>query len=749
MEYNDFLSMNTIDLRSSLITYVMTYKDAAEILTSLKSEPRYFDDYVFRATVDTAYATLLSIQNRFLDCIPLCADLIERTTVLELWDLLSTNLNMLGGVYHKMQMVERAIECYIRAINVETKHTLNIVLPSTYYNIALIYYERDDFQNAIRFLEQGIRCLELAGERLPRYQSRIINNKSMYAQLLYMTDKIEEADRTYEELFHIDMEHFAVETRYTFASVGIYYAYHTGDPEKLKTAFLYAKNQIEPGGAFPLLKILDLYVNFCEKLGLNFDEYKEEILAVRDFEPVPSYQMEAIRSNLLRKYYFNIGDEEHFDRFTEEYIKNLQKFNTQTIREQLVSINSIVSMLLNKEEDPPKTADENMEFKLIAEEATKAKIALEATNHQIETIIDLGRKLTQSTNLEEVISAIYLALKERLYLDTFMLLVAEPENRLLRSVAVFYNNKTQDEFTIRMDEKESIFADCYRNNTIKVINQQSKIKLKKFYDDEVSDMSSAIFMPLNVGDQIIGMCSVQSAREEVYREEEIKFLEQLLPFLAIALNNASKSWALEREIQQRKDIQIKLENANHILERISSLDGLTQISSRRDFESRFLSLLDTAIKGKREIAVYMVDIDNFKLYNDTYGHLEGDEVLKKVARIFRKHMDRINGLSARFGGEEFIGACAGLSKEEYEKVGRAFCEEIYKLNIPNEKAPLPVVSISVGVVTGKVKHRKEKSVLMKLADDALYEAKRSGKNRTVVKSLENLPPNMCEKCKNI
>lgn len=178
-----------------------------------------------------------------------------------------------------------------------------------------------------------------------------------------------------------------------------------------------------------------------------------------------------------------------------------------------------------------------------------------------------------------------------------------------------------------------------------------------------------------------------------------------------------------------------LQEAYNKLEKISSMDGLTQISSRREFEKRFLEQLEKAEREHQSVAVYMVDIDNFKVYNDTYGHLEGDEVLKAVARIFRENLDGSGGLSARFGGEEFIGAIAGRSEEQCERIGEKIIRDIQALGIENESVPLGVITVSVGVAFAETIRSGQRSELMRLADISLYEAKNTGKNRAVLRKI--------------
>lgn len=179
-----------------------------------------------------------------------------------------------------------------------------------------------------------------------------------------------------------------------------------------------------------------------------------------------------------------------------------------------------------------------------------------------------------------------------------------------------------------------------------------------------------------------------------------------------------------------------LEAAYKNLEKMSSMDGLTHISSRRDFENRFLNMIAVAKVESKPVTVFMMDIDFFKLYNDTYGHLEGDEVLKKIAVLFRDRLEEVDGLAARFGGEEFIGACMGLTIEDSKNLAEKICEDIYELKIENKKAELGYVSVSIGVSVGEGISAEDRSKMMKQADISLYEAKNTGRNKIVLDIVE-------------
>jgi diguanylate cyclase (GGDEF)-like protein len=127
--------------------------------------------------------------------------------------------------------------------------------------------------------------------------------------------------------------------------------------------------------------------------------------------------------------------------------------------------------------------------------------------------------------------------------------------------------------------------------------------------------------------------------------------------------------------------------------------------------------------------VLLLDIDNFKGYNDTYGHQAGDECLKAVAKIIADATVNTSGISARYGGEEFIIVLPRVSLTDAQRVAEAVRLTVRALGIPNLASSRGYVTVSIGVST-KTEITLDESMLVGAADLALYEAKRHGRNRS-------------------
>ena len=177
---------------------------------------------------------------------------------------------------------------------------------------------------------------------------------------------------------------------------------------------------------------------------------------------------------------------------------------------------------------------------------------------------------------------------------------------------------------------------------------------------------------------------------------------------------------------------IKLDRSYKRIERQAAIDVLTGIPNRRSFSERILEEFNRSRRGKYSLSVVMCDIDNFKSYNDTYGHQAGDKCLEKVAQIIEKETRRPGDFCARYGGEEFIIILPNTDQRGALEVAERIRENVQGMKIPHEElSPFGSVTVSLGVAT--VDHDLLSSEeLVNHADRSLYMAKEKGRNRVEV-----------------
>lgn len=200
--------------------------------------------------------------------------------------------------------------------------------------------------------------------------------------------------------------------------------------------------------------------------------------------------------------------------------------------------------------------------------------------------------------------------------------------------------------------------------------------------------------------------------------------------------------ALKEKTTQQLEEQVKvrtyrlesamkdLTSANQKLDNLSRIDGLTGLSNRRNFDQELNEAWLSCTRSKRPISLLMADIDHFKMINDTYGHLFGDQCLIKVAIILKKCVSRPRDLAARFGGEEFIIMLPNTNDEGAVSIAESIREGIDQLRVMHEFESIQF-TISIGVATVVPTAETSFIDLNEYADQALYVAKETGRNRVV------------------
>jgi diguanylate cyclase (GGDEF)-like protein len=187
--------------------------------------------------------------------------------------------------------------------------------------------------------------------------------------------------------------------------------------------------------------------------------------------------------------------------------------------------------------------------------------------------------------------------------------------------------------------------------------------------------------------------------------------------------------ALERLVEERTH---ELEEANSRLERLSALDPLTSVANRRRFDEMLDVEWRRGCRTGSPLSLVLLDLDYFKLFNDTKGHQAGDDCLRRVARVLAGALGRAGDLVARYGGEEFVALLPSMGPEDALAVAERLRASVEALRLPHAGSPVaPVVTLSAGVATVVPEERLSSAALVAAADGALYQAKREGRNRVV------------------
>lgn len=171
-------------------------------------------------------------------------------------------------------------------------------------------------------------------------------------------------------------------------------------------------------------------------------------------------------------------------------------------------------------------------------------------------------------------------------------------------------------------------------------------------------------------------------------------------------------------------IQVKLKYDEQ--QKLSYFDSLTGLGNRRHFDAFYVEQLALASRAKTDTAVVMLDVDYFKVFNDNYGHIEGDQCLKEVAKTIQAQLHRPTDSAMRYGGEEFVLVLPNTDIKGAQFIANNIITKIKELNIENTGSPYGVVTVSAGIASlGTLKKDED---LLSISDKQLYLAKESGRN---------------------
>lgn len=184
-------------------------------------------------------------------------------------------------------------------------------------------------------------------------------------------------------------------------------------------------------------------------------------------------------------------------------------------------------------------------------------------------------------------------------------------------------------------------------------------------------------------------------------------------------------------VQARVNTHVKLYCYRSQVERQAMVDQLTGVANRRRYEICCRDKWQDAIRLGAPISLCMFDIDNFKTYNDTFGHPAGDRVLMEVAQTISRLLRRSTDFFARYGGEEFVAILLGEEAAEAHQYVKQIRRMVENKRIPHNPDVAPYVTVSIGGVTIRPKSGDSYDTFLKIADTMLYDAKRFGRNQVV------------------
>ncbi|AFY45415.1 diguanylate cyclase [Nostoc sp. PCC 7107] len=230
-------------------------------------------------------------------------------------------------------------------------------------------------------------------------------------------------------------------------------------------------------------------------------------------------------------------------------------------------------------------------------------------------------------------------------------------------------------------------------------------------------------------------------RAKVNSKDEIGQLAKSFNNMALQLQTSLAT--LEQRVQERTAELViakeTAEDANQKLEKLVNLDGLTQVANRRCLDGRLQAEWKLLTREQQPLSLILFDVDKFKLYNDYYGHLAGDDCLIRVAQTVQQTVRRPADLVARYGGEEFAILLPNTDLAGAINVAQSIQQAIHVLAIPHVQSDVEnIVTVSLGVTSLIPTWEIKPDILIALADQALYNAKQQGRDRYFIAVSEDI-----------
>jgi two-component system, chemotaxis family, response regulator WspR len=234
---------------------------------------------------------------------------------------------------------------------------------------------------------------------------------------------------------------------------------------------------------------------------------------------------------------------------------------------------------------------------------------------------------------------------------------------------------------------------------------------------------------------VLSVTEEPSVKCEAFRRGATDYLVKLPDPIELIARIRHHSKAYLNQIQRDQayralhESQQKLVEMNIELQRLNNIDGLTGLFNRRYLDEYLATEWRRAVREQSPLSVLMLDVDEFKKYNDTYGHLSGDDVLRQVSATIKLGIERPADLAARFGGEEFFVVLPNTDLAGAQFIGEMIRRRLEQLKLPHSASTAAShVTISGGVASIIPKRSDTVDALIASADRALYEAKKAGRN---------------------
>ena len=325
-------------------------------------------------------------------------------------------------------------------------------------------------------------------------------------------------------------------------------------------------------------------------------------------------------------------------------------------------------------------------------------------------LIDLHKAISL-LSLEQISSVLIDRLPSVFSIDYFTLFLYDQDKRKL-NLMCHNHPEIESSFSISLSSSPIMEAAVLRGQYIR----EQDFSTSSYYrgaDNPLFKKGYFVSIPLMIEKEVVGVLNINDVDQDSFNVGDLGFILNLSELIAMSISNAVL-------YEQTKKLAVT--------------DGLTGISNRPNMEQSLLSEFGRSMRYNSPLSVVLLDVDHFKDVNDSYGHQKGDEILVTFASVLKKFC-RANDTAARYGGEEFLMILPQSNAQGAFKIAERVREEIMKMSFVGNDSKFSVTT-SCGVAELNRDYMKNTDQLINVADNAMYEAKNSGRNKTIIGSVE-------------
>lgn len=640
-------------------------------------------------------------------------------------DLLEKNyvLLSLGRVYFSLREYEASLKYYLTALRVTDKKDIKF-RSKLYLNIGDIYRRLGDHKETKEYLDKILIHEEEIDRDLlcmvyTNYSEILIEKNMEHGKAI---DYIEKSDRISMEINDI------MGLAYNRKLIGDLYLsqgeYEKAEANLNKSIEIYISTKERQ-------YIFETYESYIKLLKIQQRHDELEVFMNEIFDDTIKYNQKYFELFLYKEYCDLYSVTSSYDKqllYYDKYLKLQDELDKKNIKRKLENVIDQFDLI---------NAQHEKEIIKIKNEELKEKTNnLYQTNIIFEKAMAIISSISSVSSIYEINQNINNRLNTIMDCYAFGISIFDNQSNILRCYGYIENGNIIPNFEVDINDKNSFSAYSIRNRTDIYIREGSYEERKKYTELESTNiyggkMKTLVFKLLYFQDKVIGVVTMQSKRENAYSETHLRIFDFVVPYIASSVNNYIVSYELREEILEKEKIQAELMEANNKLYNLSTTDQMTKLKNRHSLNEDLIKLKDIGTFNNETSGFIMIDIDYFKEFNDTYGHIKGDICIGCVGELIRKISEKYSGEGYRYGGDEFLMVFADVCDENtIREIGEEIRMGVEELNIPNLHSSISnYVTVSIGIAIFNHEKNINQSEMIAKVDSALYKSKRLGRNQ--------------------